>query len=174
MHRFLWSLAWASSGGPTLRAALADAQSEIAKILSNKEDLKLGRQIFVEAIEARRALAEIAPVQKQLADVQEKVRQTPSIRALPMGCPHRTRQTEHPCSSPETQSATPARRAILDELVERDGQTLYELCTRLAMKHHLGLTRQAISQPLDVLELACRLPRDVAPATLLISSRTEL
>ncbi len=87
MHRFLWSLAWASSGGPTLRAALADAQSEIAKILSNKEDLKLGRQIFVEAIEARRALAEIASVQKQLADVQEKVRQTPSIRALPMGCP---------------------------------------------------------------------------------------
>jgi DNA-binding transcriptional ArsR family regulator len=50
--------------------------------------------------------------------------------------------------------STPARRAILDELVERDGQTLFELCTRLAMKHGLGLTRQAISQHLDVLESA--------------------
>ena len=50
--------------------------------------------------------------------------------------------------------ATPARRAILDELVERDGQTLFELCNRLAMKHQLGLTRQAISQHLEVLESA--------------------
>jgi DNA-binding transcriptional ArsR family regulator len=50
--------------------------------------------------------------------------------------------------------AAPARRAILDELHERDGQTLFELCTRLAMKHGLGLTRQAISQHLDVLESA--------------------
>jgi DNA-binding transcriptional ArsR family regulator len=48
----------------------------------------------------------------------------------------------------------PARRAILDELQDRDGQTLYELCTRLAMRHGLGLTRQAISQHLDVLESA--------------------
>jgi len=48
--------------------------------------------------------------------------------------------------------ATPARRAILDELIERDGQTLFELCNRLAMKHHLGLTRQAISQHLEILE----------------------
>ena len=50
--------------------------------------------------------------------------------------------------------ATPARRAILDELCQRDGQTLFELCTRLTMKHGLGLTRQAISQHLDVLESA--------------------
>src|SRR5262252_1498909 len=48
--------------------------------------------------------------------------------------------------------ATPARRAILDELHERDGRTLFELCARLAMKHDLGLTRQAVSQHLDVLE----------------------
>ena len=48
--------------------------------------------------------------------------------------------------------AAPARRAILDELHERDGQTLFELCARLAMKHEMGLTRQAISQHLDVLE----------------------
>ena len=50
--------------------------------------------------------------------------------------------------------AAPARRAILDELHERDGQTLFELCTRLTMKHGLGLTRQAVSQHLEVLESA--------------------
>ena len=50
--------------------------------------------------------------------------------------------------------STPARRAILDELTERDGQTLFELCARLSMKHDLALTRQAISQHLDVLESA--------------------
>lgn len=45
----------------------------------------------------------------------------------------------------------PTRRAILDELTEKDGQTLFEICTRLAMKHGLGSTRQAITQHLDVL-----------------------
>jgi DNA-binding transcriptional ArsR family regulator len=50
--------------------------------------------------------------------------------------------------------AAPARRAILDELHDRDGQTLFELCTRVTMKHGLGLSRQAISQHLDVLESA--------------------
>jgi len=50
--------------------------------------------------------------------------------------------------------ADPTRRAILDELSERDGQTLFELCTRLAVKHGLSSSRQAISQHLDVLESA--------------------
>jgi DNA-binding transcriptional ArsR family regulator len=50
--------------------------------------------------------------------------------------------------------AAPARRAILDELHDRDGQTLFELCGRLGVKHELGLSRQAISQHLDVLESA--------------------
>jgi DNA-binding transcriptional ArsR family regulator len=50
--------------------------------------------------------------------------------------------------------AAPARRAILDELHDRDGQTLFELCSRLTMKHELGLTRQAVSQHLQVLEAA--------------------
>ena len=50
--------------------------------------------------------------------------------------------------------SAPARRTILDELHERNGQTLFELCARLTMKHGLGLTRQAISQHLDVLESA--------------------
>lgn len=50
--------------------------------------------------------------------------------------------------------ADPTRRAILDELTERDGQTLFELCSRLATKHGMGSTRQAISQHLDVLQAA--------------------
>ncbi|HEX9551103.1 MAG TPA: metalloregulator ArsR/SmtB family transcription factor [Candidatus Limnocylindrales bacterium] len=50
--------------------------------------------------------------------------------------------------------ADPTRRAILDELADRDGQTLFELCSRLVMKHQLDSTRQAISQHLDVLEAA--------------------
>jgi DNA-binding transcriptional ArsR family regulator len=50
--------------------------------------------------------------------------------------------------------AAPVRRTILDELSERDGQTLFEICSRLAVKHGLGLSRQAVSQHLDVLETA--------------------
>ncbi|MFH8406487.1 ArsR/SmtB family transcription factor [Streptomyces sp. NPDC018019] len=50
--------------------------------------------------------------------------------------------------------ADPTRRHILDELVERNGQTLFEICARLATKHGLGLSRQAISQHLAVLESA--------------------
>ena len=50
--------------------------------------------------------------------------------------------------------ADPTRRAILDELQERNGQTLFEICVRLMNKHGLGSTRQAVSQHLDVLEEA--------------------
>ena len=50
--------------------------------------------------------------------------------------------------------ADPTRRTILDELAERDGQTLFELCARLATRHGLASTRQAVSQHLDVLEAA--------------------
>ncbi|SON58634.1 Transcriptional repressor SdpR [Mycobacterium simulans] len=50
--------------------------------------------------------------------------------------------------------ADPTRRILLDELTDRNGQTLFELCARLATKHRLGSSRQAISQPLDVLEAA--------------------
>lgn len=48
--------------------------------------------------------------------------------------------------------ADPTRRAILDELTERDDQTLFELCARLTMRHGLGSSRQAISQHLEALE----------------------
>jgi DNA-binding transcriptional ArsR family regulator len=47
--------------------------------------------------------------------------------------------------------ADPTRRAILDELTERDNQTLFELCSRLAAKHHVASSRQAVSQHIDVL-----------------------
>ena len=47
--------------------------------------------------------------------------------------------------------ADATRRKILDELADRDGQTLFEICGRLAMKHQLASTRQAVSQHLEVL-----------------------
>ena len=50
--------------------------------------------------------------------------------------------------------ADPTRRAILDELQERTGQTLFELCNRLITRHGLSSSRQAVSQHLDVLEEA--------------------
>lgn len=50
--------------------------------------------------------------------------------------------------------ADPTRRAILDELAERDSQSLFEICSRLTMRHGLTSSRQAISQHLDVLETA--------------------
>ena len=50
--------------------------------------------------------------------------------------------------------ADPTRRTILDELTDRNGQTLYEICARLITRHGLGSSRQAVSQHLDVLEAA--------------------
>ncbi|MGN6741731.1 MAG: ArsR/SmtB family transcription factor, partial [Amnibacterium sp.] len=44
--------------------------------------------------------------------------------------------------------ADPSRRALLDSLMDRDGQTLAELCS------HLDMTRQSVSKHLDVLEAA--------------------
>lgn len=46
------------------------------------------------------------------------------------------------------------RRLILDELAASDGQTLFEICALLTTRHDVGLTRQAISQHLGVLEAA--------------------
>ncbi|NGN62863.1 helix-turn-helix transcriptional regulator [Streptomyces sp. A7024] len=50
--------------------------------------------------------------------------------------------------------ADPTRRTIMDELTERNGQTLFEICARLTTKHGLASSRQAISQHLAVLESA--------------------
>ncbi len=50
--------------------------------------------------------------------------------------------------------ADATRRALLDALTERDGQSLFELCARMASTHGLTSSRQAISQHLDVLVAA--------------------
>ncbi|WP_053762180.1 ArsR/SmtB family transcription factor [Streptomyces sp. AS58] len=50
--------------------------------------------------------------------------------------------------------ADPTRRTILDELTEKSGQTLFEICSRLSMKHQLAISRQGVSQHLVVLEAA--------------------
>ena len=48
--------------------------------------------------------------------------------------------------------ADPVRRKLLDELADRNGQTLYELCVRMAMKYDLKISRQAITKHLRILE----------------------
>lgn len=50
--------------------------------------------------------------------------------------------------------ADPTRRAILDELTEQSEQTLFEICTRLSVRHDVSMSRQAVSQHLAVLETA--------------------
>jgi DNA-binding transcriptional ArsR family regulator len=50
--------------------------------------------------------------------------------------------------------AHPIRRTLLDELTERDGQTLFELCVRLHAKGQYMVSRQAISKHLAQLEAA--------------------
>jgi DNA-binding transcriptional ArsR family regulator len=44
------------------------------------------------------------------------------------------------------------RRRLLDELAERDGQTLFELHVRLVTWQQASLTRQGLSRHLSVLE----------------------
>lgn len=47
--------------------------------------------------------------------------------------------------------ADPVRRALIEELSERNDQSLYELCGRLLTARGLTITRQAISKHLAVL-----------------------
>lgn len=57
-------------------------------------------------------------------------------------------------------------RAIPDELVDRNGQTLFELCGRLIMKHGIESSRKAISQHIGVLKTAMvedDIPPDFGP-----------
>ena len=42
--------------------------------------------------------------------------------------------------------ADSTRRRLIDELAERDGQTLFELHVRMMQWHGAGLTRQALSR----------------------------
>lgn len=48
----------------------------------------------------------------------------------------------------------PTRRILVEELAERDEQTLFELCARLISRHGLEVSRQAVAKHLDVLEHA--------------------
>lgn len=69
--------------------------------------------------------------------------------------------------------ADPTRRLILDELSERDGQSLFELCGRLAMRHGIASSRQAISQHLTALEEAGLVSSQRSGRTKLLSLHTE-
>ena len=105
MHRFVWDLAWRSSGGPSAdeendssnpagpRAMPAtyqvrltvdgQEQSQSLMVVMDPrspatpevlaQQFQLGQQIFTETMEARRALAEIGSVQRQLVDIQGKL-----------------------------------------------------------------------------------------------------
>ena len=50
--------------------------------------------------------------------------------------------------------SNPIRRLMLDELSDRNEQTFYELCSRLIMKHNIGISRQALARHLELLEVA--------------------
>lgn len=50
--------------------------------------------------------------------------------------------------------ADSTRRTILEELSNRDNQTLFEICVRLVEGHGLSMKRQSISKHLAVLEAA--------------------
>jgi len=50
--------------------------------------------------------------------------------------------------------ADSTRRRLIDELAERDGQTLFELHVRMIQWHGASLSRQALSRHLAVLEEA--------------------
>ena len=43
---------------------------------------------------------------------------------------------------------------MLDELSERNEQTLYELTARLIMRHEVAISRQALAKHIDLLEQA--------------------
>ena len=50
--------------------------------------------------------------------------------------------------------ADATRRLILDEFAERPEQTLFELCSRLFMKHNVRASRQAITKHVSILQKA--------------------
>jgi photosystem II stability/assembly factor-like uncharacterized protein len=110
MHRFVWSLMWGSSGGPSededseyrspsgpkvapgiyqVRLTVdGKAQTQPLEVVMDPrspatpeilaQQFELGKQIFGETREARRALSEIGSVQKQLVDIQQKLGQAKS------------------------------------------------------------------------------------------------
>jgi DNA-binding transcriptional ArsR family regulator len=69
--------------------------------------------------------------------------------------------------------ADPTRRLILDELAERDGQTLFEICARLLSRYGTTSSRQAVSQHLAVLEEAGLVSTQRAGRTKIHTLNTE-
>jgi len=65
----------------TLRVIMDPRSPATAETL--QQQLELGRQIYAETLEARRALTEIASVQKRLADIEQKLGgQNPSLKSV--------------------------------------------------------------------------------------------
>jgi hypothetical protein len=105
MHRFVWNLAWRSSGGPsadeeseyrnpsgpravpgTYQVRLTvngETQNQPLQVVMDprsaattetlQQQFDLAQKIYAETLEARRVLAEISSVQKKLAEAQQKL-----------------------------------------------------------------------------------------------------
>ncbi len=116
MHRFIWNLTWASSGGPAadeeadyrnptgpkvvpgvyqvrltvdgkvqtqpLKVVMDPRSSATSEMLA--QQLELGLQIFGETIGARATLTEIEAVQKQITNLQQKLGQQKGAQDLPL------------------------------------------------------------------------------------------
>lgn len=67
----------------------------------------------------------------------------------------------------------PVRLAIVDELVSRDGQSLFEIVTRLVVVHGFSLSRQAVSKHITVLESTGLVDIDRVGRTTLHRLNTE-
>lgn len=69
--------------------------------------------------------------------------------------------------------ADTTRRRIIDEMVLRDRQSLFEIYTRVLMAHGIGQSRQAFSKHLAVLEEVGILRTEWQGTTKLHSVNTE-
>jgi DNA-binding transcriptional ArsR family regulator len=67
----------------------------------------------------------------------------------------------------------PVRLAVVDELAQRDAQTLFEIVVRLVTNHGFSLSRQAVSKHLAVLEAAGILQIDRVGRTTVHRLNTE-
>ena len=50
--------------------------------------------------------------------------------------------------------ADPTRRLIIDDLNEKNGQTLFEICGSLSQNHNVQMARQSVTKHLGILESA--------------------
>lgn len=100
----------------------------------------------------------VAPTYAKVADGRERLSHTPTAPLAAIWPQHIDMQVIAclSCGVSDVYKALAdsTRRTILDELLERDRQTLFELCGRLASRHGLTSSRQAVSQHLEVLQAA--------------------